>query len=100
MEVNINANIILNINCKTNIIKQLNVKCRCNVIIHIRITINDMFVLPLMCNTRTGINNSIHNQADAVFDVVLRQTDRGAAGYDAVARAPDHEHCIFVRHSW
>ena len=59
-----------------------------------------LFVLPLMRNTRTRINNNIHNDADVVVDVVLRQTDRGAAGYDAVARTPDLEHSIFVRHSW
>ena len=51
-------------------------------------------VLPLMCNTRTRTNTSTLNDADVVSDVVLRQTDRGAAGYDAVARTPDLEHGI------
>ena len=38
-------------------------------------------MLPLMCNTRTKANTSTLNDADVVSDVVLRQTDRGAAGY-------------------
>ena len=51
-------------------------------------------VLPLMNNAKTRINTNTHNNPDAVFDVVLRPTDRGAAGYDPVATIPDLEHSL------
>ena len=46
------------------------------------------FVLPLMCNTRTGSNNNIHNHTEVVFDAVLRSyVKRIAAPQPALHRA-------------
>ena len=38
-------------------------------------------VIPLVCTIKTRSSTSTLNDADVVSDVVLRQTDRGAAGY-------------------